>query len=168
MPFRSLAHQQRRAERTGRDGRLYVAGLSEWQSNAGKITGFDRVRYTGKAVYSVRGLKVVPGGVELTFTQPLDPATANDAQNFSGKRWNYERAEQYGSPEFSVTDPKKRGRDALTITATRLGADGRTVFVAIDDLKPVMQQSLKFNLKAEDGTVLAQEVQHTIHEMPAR
>jgi len=151
-----------------KDGQLYVAGLSEWQSNAGKITGFDRVRYTGKPVYSVRGLKVVPGGVELSFTQPLEPATANDAQNFSGKRWNYERAEHYGSPEFSISDPKKRGRDVLTITATRLGADGRTVFVAIDDLKPVMQQSLKFNLKAADGTVIAQEVQHTIHDVPAR
>jgi hypothetical protein len=149
-----------------KDGQLYVAGLSEWQSNAGKITGVDRVRYTGKPVYSVRGLKVVPGGVELTFTQPLDPAAAADPQNFSGKRWNYERAEHYGSPEFSVADVKKHGRDALTIAASRLGADGRTVFVAIDDLKPVMQQSLKFNLKAADGTVIAQEVQHTIHEVP--
>ena len=66
-----------------------------------------------------------------------------------------------------MSDPKKHGRDALQISATRLSPDGRTLFVAIDDLKPVMQQTLKFNLKAADGTVIAQEVEHTIHEVPA-
>ena len=48
-----------RAHFNPRDGQLYVAGLSEWQSNAGRTTGLDRVRYTGKPVYSVKGLKVV-------------------------------------------------------------------------------------------------------------
>jgi len=155
-----------RAKFHKQDGQLYIAGLSEWQSNAGRITGFDRVRYTGKPVYSVRGLKVVKGGVELTFTQPLDRGTASDAQNLSGKRWNYERAEHYGSPEFSVEDPRKKGRDNLNITGTKLSPDGRTLTVEIADLKPVMQQTIKFNLKAADGTAIAQEVMHTIHEVP--
>jgi hypothetical protein len=107
----------------------------EWQSNASRITGFDRVRYTGKPVYTVRGLKVVKNGVELTFTQPLDRATATDAQNVSGKRWNYARTSNYGSPEFSVADPKKRGRDNLDITATKLSPDGKTLTVEIADLQ---------------------------------
>ena len=34
------------------------------------------------------------------------------------------------------------------------------------DFKPVMQQTLRFNLKAADGTVIAQEVMHTIHQVP--
>jgi hypothetical protein len=102
----------------------------------------------------------------LTFSQPLAPDAAADLQNFSGKRWNYERAEHYGSPEFSVEDPKKHGRDPITITGTKLSPDGRTLTVAIADLKPVMQQTLKFNLKAADGTAMAQEVMHTIHAVP--
>jgi hypothetical protein len=104
--------------------------------------------------------------VQLTFTQPLAADAAADLQNFSGKRWNYERAEHYGSPEFSVEDPKKRGRDPLNITGTRLSADARTLTVQIADLKPVMQQTLKFNLRAADGTAIAQEVMHTIHARP--
>lgn len=155
-----------RAHFNPRDKQLYLAGLSEWQSNAAKPTGFDRVRYNHKPVYSVSGLRVVKGGVELTFTQPLATASASDPQNFSGKRWNYERAEHYGSPEFSVSDPAKKGRDDLSITGTRLSADGRTLTVEIADLKPVMQQSLKFNLTAADGTPIAQEIQHTIHAIP--
>lgn len=155
-----------RAKFNKQDGQLYICGLSEWQSNAGKITGFDRVRYTGKPVYSVRGLKVVKGGVELTFTQPLDRAMATDAQNVSGKRWNYERAEHYGSPEFSVQNPTKRGRDNLDITATKLSPDGKTLTVEIADFKPVMEETIKFNLKAADGTPIAQEIMHTVHVVP--
>ncbi len=148
------------------DGQLYIAGLSEWQSNAAKITGFDRVRFTGKPVYSVRGLKVVKGGVELTFTQPLDRVTASDPQNVAGKRWNYARTSSYGSPEFSVVDPKKRGRDNLDITSAKLSPDGKTLTLEIADFKPVMQQTIKFNLKAADGTDIAQEIMHTVHAIP--
>ena len=150
------------------DQQLYVAGLSEWQSNAAKQTGFDRVRYTGKPVYSVRGVKVVPGGVELSFTQPLDKASAEDLQNWSGKRWNYVRSENYGSPEIGVTDPGKKGREGINITGARLGNDGKTVTLTIENLKPVMQQSIKWDLKAADGTKIAQEIQQTIHEVPGQ
>ena len=124
------------------------------------------MRFTGKPVYSVSGLKVVKNGIQLTFTQPLDTAAAADVQNFSGKRWNYLRSETYGSPEFSVEEPTKKARDPLTITGTRLSPDGRTLTVEISDLKPVMQQSLKFHLKAADGTPISQEIQHTIHVVP--
>ncbi len=152
-----------RAHFNRKDGQLYIAGLSEWQSNAGRITGFDRVRYTGKPVYSVRGLRVLKEGVELTFTQPLAKESALDLENFSGRRWNYERAEHYGSSEFNVTEPKKHGREPIAITNSKLSDDGKTLTLTVADLKPVMQQSIKFNLKARDGTPISQEIQHTIH-----
>lgn len=150
------------------DGQLYVAGLSEWQSNAARITGFDRVRYTGKPVYSVEAVKVVPGGVQLTFTQPLDKESAEDVQNWSGKRWDYIRSENYGSPEVWVTNKDRKGRENIDITVARLSADGRTVTLTIDDFRPAMQQSLKWDLKAADGTSIVQDIQQTIHEIPAQ
>ncbi len=155
-----------RAKFNPKDGQLYVAGLQGWQTSAAKITGLDRVRYTGKPVYGVSGLKVKKNAVELTFTQPLDPAYASDVQNYSAKRWNYRRAEQYGSPEFSVSDPQKQQRDELPIQAAKLSADGKTVTLAIADLKPVMGQSIGFNLKAKDGTEINQSIQHTINVIP--
>ncbi len=147
------------------DGQLYVAGLSEWQSNAAKTTGFDRVRYTGKPVNTIRGIHAVTSGVQLTFTAPLDPASVSDLQNWSGKRWNYDRAEHYGSPEFNVKDPSKQGREPLEITGAKLSADGLTVTLSITDFKPVMQESLKWDLKAKNGASVAQEIQHTVHEV---
>jgi glucose/arabinose dehydrogenase len=149
-----------------RDGQLYVAGLRGWQSNAGQETGFDRVRHTGKPVYSASGLRVSKDGVALTFTQPLDKSIAEDTGNWSGSRWNYKRTSNYGSPKVSVADPARSGTDSLDITAAKLSADGRTVTLTITDLKPVMQQHLNFKLKAVDGTAINQQVLHTINALP--
>lgn len=148
------------------DGQLYVAGLSEWQSNAARITGFDRVRYTGKPVYSVNAIKVIPGAVELSFTQPLDKASAEDPENWSGKRWNYIRSENYGSPEVSPADPNKKGRETINITGAKLSEDGKTVRLQVQDLRPVMQQAIKWDVQARDGTRISQEIQQTIHAIP--
>ena len=159
-----------RARFNPRDGQLYVAGLSEWQSNASKPTGFDRVRYTGQKVYSVRSLKVLKNGVQLTFTQPLAPDSVADLQNWSGKRWNYERTQGYGSPEFMLTKDEsgkaRKGRDTLNIEGAQLSQDGKTVTIQIADFRPVMSETIKFNLKAADGTPVAQEVLHTVHAIP--
>jgi len=155
-----------RARFNPKDGQLYVAGLQGWQTTAARIAGLDRVRYTGKAVYSVNGLKVKKNSVELSFLQPLDPTYATDAQNYSAKRWNYERAEHYGSPEFSVANPKKQGRDDLPIQGAKLSPDGKTVTLEIADLKPVMGQSITYNLKAKDGTEISQTIHHTINAIP--
>ena len=87
-------------------------------------------------------------------------------QNYSAKRWNYQRAEDYGSPEFSVSDPQKKQRDELPIQSAKLSADGKTVTLEIADLKPVMGQSINFNLKAKDGTEINQVIQHTINAIP--
>ena len=38
-----------------------------------------------------------------------DEAAANDLQNYGIEQWNYKWTKNYGSPEFSVTDPEKKG-----------------------------------------------------------
>jgi len=152
------------------DGQLYNAGLRGWQSNAAKEGGFDRIRYTGKPVVSIAKLNVTKAGVALTFTQPLDKAAAEDAQNYSGERWNYQRTSNYGSPEFKLTKgpdgKEQRGHDKLDITAAKLSADGKTVTLAITDLQPVNQQLLKFQLKTAGGVEFKQDVLHTINVIP--
>jgi mono/diheme cytochrome c family protein len=147
------------------DGQLYVAGLAGWQTDAVAVTGFDRVRYVGSPVHTVRDLKVTSAGVALTFSHPLDPATVSP-QNFSGERWNYARTSSYGSPEFSVTEPQRRGHDRLEIVGTRLSDDQRTVTLEISDLRPVHQMLLKWKVKAQDGTSIKQSLMHTVHVVP--
>jgi mono/diheme cytochrome c family protein len=160
-----LTSSAMRGRFNARDGQLYVAGLSGWQSDAVSLTGFDRIRYTGAPVQTVRGLKVVPTGVELRFSEPLDPASV-DAQNFSGERWNYVRTKEYGSPEFSVEDPTRHGHDRLEVAAVVLGKDNQTVTLHIEDMKPVHQMLLRYNLKTLSGAAIRQSVMHTVHFVP--
>ncbi len=149
------------------DGQLYTCGLVVWQSNGAKQGAFHRVRYTGKPVNMVRDLKVRSNGVVLTFTRSLNPASATDLENYAVDRWNYDWAEHYGSPEFSVKNPKQKGHDLVTVKSAKLSADGKTLALELSDVIPVMQQRVKLSVKAADGAEVQQEVWHTIHKVPA-
>jgi hypothetical protein len=140
------------------DGQLYLCGLRGWQTEAATDACFQRVRYTGKPVYMPDGLRVRPGGIELTFTQPLDPELANDAGSFGVEQWNYHWTGNYGSDEISVKNPANKGRDPVEVKSAKLLADRKTVFLEIPDLRPVMQMLIKYDLEAEDGTVMTDEV----------
>jgi hypothetical protein len=65
-----------------------------------------------------------------------------------------------------VATPGKKGRDTVEIIGVKVSADGKAVTLQIADLKPVMQQQIKFSLKAKDGAAINQEIQHTIHVVP--
>ncbi|HEY1173228.1 MAG TPA: DUF6797 domain-containing protein [Verrucomicrobiae bacterium] len=144
-----------------KDGQLYLCGLKGWQSSATRDGGFYRVRYTGKAVQLPVAFKVTTEGLAVTFTLPLDAKSANDAENYNVERWNYRWTGGYGSPEVSVSNPEQSKHDKLEVTGAKLQADGRTVVLAIKDMKPADQIKLKFNLDGADGSSVAQEIYAT-------
>lgn len=176
------------------DGQLYLAGLRGWQSSAAKDACLQRVRYTGKPFNNVAAMKLVPKGIELTFTDPLDKTIAGDAKFYAGKEWNYLWRVDYGSKEYSAADPdfdKKvkeynalraakapgekvaevfksfvPGRDTVKITGATVSEDGKTVRLEIPELKKVMQMELKMKLKAADGTPLDLTIWNTINAVP--
>jgi hypothetical protein len=177
-----------------RDGQLYVCGLKGWQTNAARDGAFQRVRYTGKPLNSVVGLKVVKGGLELTFSDRLDPQTVN-ADAFAIQQWNYLWCSEYGSDDYKTTDPdfeKKvreynrlredrgknaaaiaalakefvKGKDTMTVKAATLSTDGKTVKLEIADVRRVMQMHIRYRLKGADGTAINQEVYNTINATP--
>lgn len=148
------------------DGQLYICGLVIWQSNGAQKGAFHRVRYTGKPVASVRDLRVKPGGVEMSFTTELDRASTEDPANWSVERWNYKWTESYGSPEFSVQEPDRKGHDTLNVKSVTLVAADR-VRMELPEIAPVMQQRVKFAIKAKSGQPVEQELWHTIHRVPA-
>jgi hypothetical protein len=152
------------------------------------------VRYTGKALNSVVGMKVVKGGLELTFSDPLDPKSV-EADAFSASWWNYLWCSEYGSDDYSAADPDffkklkeynelrenagknreriaeiaksfRKGKDKVTITGAKLSADARTVTLSTPDIKPVMQTNVKYRIKSADGTVISQEIHGTINRVP--
>jgi hypothetical protein len=70
---------------------------------------------------------VTAKGVELTFTEPLDAATANDVGSYDVEQWQYRWSKEYGSKDWSVENPTKQGRDMVEIKSAKLSADGRTL-----------------------------------------
>lgn len=142
---------------------LFLTGLRGWQTVAQKDAGFFRVRYTGKKANLPVDLKVRSGEIALTFSDPLDKTSATDTDNFNVERWNYRWTENYGSAQFKVSDPKKQGHDPMEVESASLSPDGKTVTLKINDLKPVMQMKIQYNLKAADGTQAKNVIHHTIN-----
>jgi hypothetical protein len=158
-----------RARFSPHDGQLYLSGVGGgWQTSGPKDGGLYRVRHTGKAVHLPTGFAVVPGGVRLTFANPLDRESAGDAENWGGEQWNYLWTDKYGSPDYSAKNPGKPGRDEVKIKSVSVSQDGRTVTLQLPDLQPVMQMMIQYNLKAADGAEVEQELYATINEVPKR
>ncbi len=148
------------------DGQLYLCGLNGWQSKAAKDGGFYRVRFTGESVHMPVELHVRPDEIELRFTDALDLKSATDPENFSIEEWNYKWTSKYGSEEFSAKSNGLLGHDKKEIESCWLSADGKSVFLSIPHLKPVMQMKIEYNIDAADGFSMHQEIYNTINAVP--
>jgi hypothetical protein len=143
-----------------------VAGLRGWSSLAAKDCAFQRVRYAGTPVNLPVKVATRKGGMDVTFTSPLDAASVADPENIGAVAFNVIRTAGYGSPEFSIEDPKRQRRDPVEIKSSVLKEDGRTVALEIPGLKPVTNLVIKFRLKAADGSPVALELDYTLHIVP--
>ena len=143
-----------------------VCGLRGWQTAGVRDGALQRVRVTGKPFRTVEAMAVTKTGIALTFTDPLDPETAADAGNYAVQQWNYEVSAKYGSPDLSVADPKKKGRDSLDVTTAKLSPDGKTVTLELPKLKPVMQMGIKVRIRTADNAPLSLDFYLTINRVP--
>ena len=142
---------------------LFLSALRGWQSSASRDGGLYRVRYTGKPAYLATALHVQNEGISLTFSEPLDPATATDVDNYTLEQWNYRWTGSYGSPHFKVSKPSEQGHDEIDVDEAVLSDDGRTVTLKIAGLRPVMQMKIQYSQKAKDGQPVKGEIYNTIN-----
>jgi glucose/arabinose dehydrogenase len=109
-------------------GALFVGGTNRgWGSRGNQPFAIERLDWTGKVPFEIRTMRVVPEGFELTFTQPLDAATARDPASYELSTYTYIYREQYGSPEVDHTEP--------TIEAIEVDQAGQRVTLTIDGLQ---------------------------------
>jgi mono/diheme cytochrome c family protein len=148
------------------DGQLYVSGLRGWQTRAIRDGCFQRVRYTGGPVHLPTEVKTYQNGIQLTFTEPLDPDTATDPDNYFVSQWNYLWSAAYGSPDFSVERPQEQGRDEVAVVSATLLEDGRSVFLEMLDRRPVNQMVIDYALQSAAGQSFRGKYAHTINREP--
>ena len=167
----SLTSSAMRGRFDPRDGQLYVSGFQGWQTTAAREGGFHRIRYTGKPLTFPVNMQTCEGGVYLTFDTKLDEELATDPTSYGIEIWNYVYSQNYGSPEVSLEFPDrkveqgKRNRDVLAVRSAKLSADGKTVFLDVPGIRPVMQMRISYNLDAADGALLKGDVYNTIHAL---
>lgn len=150
------------------DGQLYIAGLRGWQTTAARDAGFQRVRYTGAKVNMPTQLHVKPDGIELSFTAPLDAASAADPSNYAVEQWNLLWSSAYGSDHYSVAEPKEKAHDAVEVEKVTLSADRKSVFLKLEEVVPVMQMKIQMKLKSADGAAMDFSIYNTINQVPKK
>ena len=147
------------------DHQLYLTGLRGWQTTAAKDACFQRVRFTGKPVYLPTEMHVMEDGIKVTFTSALDKTAATDIDNYAVEQWNYLWTSDYGSPEVSVEDPTVKERDPVDVESVELLPDGKSIFIKMPDIKPVMSMKIQYKIKAADGTAMDSAIFNTINKI---
>ncbi|MCP5538584.1 MAG: heme-binding domain-containing protein [Akkermansiaceae bacterium] len=125
------------------DGQLYVVGAQGWGNYGTRDGSLQRVRFTGaKAAFPYPiAYETHDNGILLTFAGPVTDAVA-DAGRWFAQQWNYVYGPAYGSPEYSVRDPRSPGHDPLEIRSVHRLGDGSRLFVEIPQLLPSSQLHL--------------------------
>jgi len=93
------------------NGHLYTCGLYAWAGNRQTEGGFYRVRATGKASWVPIGLHARTNGMEIQFSDALDPGLANDPKSLRRQSLSLKRSADYGSKhidEHSLTSRAQR------------------------------------------------------------
>jgi hypothetical protein len=65
-------------------------------------------------------------GFTITFTQPIDPASAADVKSWNLSTWHYKYGRQYGSPDLD--------KQAAKITVVKLSPDHTQATLSVEDL----------------------------------
>jgi len=163
----SLAHNLAFAPLNGAvnpiDGQLYVTGFQIFGTTANRISGLARLRYTGAPSTLPREIVPMDKGVLLRFGVRLEPKRAADPASYSAERWNYARTANYGSPHFKLDGSK--GQDSMRPSSAYLSRDGKSVFIGLPDMKPVMQMRLGWALATRDGADFEQNAYFTPYEL---
>lgn len=133
------------------DGHLYLSGLKGWQTVGLADGSFQRVRYTDRNLFLPTDFSVHKNGLKLTFNAPLKKDLAEDLGSYNAEMWNYLWSKNYGSDDYSVINPDKKGRDPLAVKSATLLPDGKTVFLKMPGIRKAHQVALQYNLTTTKG-----------------
>lgn len=142
------------------DGSLFVGGTDRgWGARGGKPFSLERLRWSGKTPFEVHEMRAKPDGFELTFTQPVDPATAGDLQSYRFENYTYIYQSNYGSPEVDKATPP--------IEAATVAPDGLSVRLKVA-LTPGHVHELKLpGVRSKTGESLLHAVgYYWLNEIP--
>jgi len=130
----------------GEDGVLFAGETARgWGSVGPKQFGLERLNWTGQVPFEIKEVRAQPDGFVLTFTQPVDRATAEKPESYSigGFTYLYHRA--YGSSPVN--------RLACPVRKVLVAPDGLSVRIAALCLREGYVHEIKApGVRAQGGT----------------
>lgn len=109
------------------DGSAFVGGTDRgWGARGGKPFALQRLVWRGVTPFEIHEMHAKSDGFELTFTEPVNPATASAVSSYKIQTYTYIYQSNYGSPEVDKTTP--------SIQSITLAPDHKSVRLKIDGL----------------------------------
>jgi hypothetical protein len=139
---------------------MFTGGSNRgWGAKGGKDNSFERVNWTGKVPFEIHEMRARQDGFELTFTEPVDKATARP-ESFTMEAFTYDYAKKYGSPEVDKVTPK--------ISLSSVSEDGKSLVLKVEPMTKGHVHALKVTgLKDLTGKgLLHPEAYYTLNEIP--
>lgn len=161
IPFRSGFLSGLIGGRMDAEGRIYVGGSDRgWGARGGKPYCFEKVEWTGKVPFEMHEVRAKPDGFEITFTEPVDAASAADGKSYTLRAFTYAYREDYGGPEIDEVLPK--------ITKIEVAPDNKSVRLTLDKLTQGHIHELHLDgVKSKQGQPLLHSVgYYTLNEIP--
>lgn len=146
----------------GIDGSMFGGMTSRgWGSTGTDLFGLQRMIWSGETPFEMAEVHAMTDGFEITFTIPVDVATATQAASYDINSFNYQYHHFYGSP---VIENK-----AHAIKAILISDDAKKVRLVLDEARRFYIHEIKpKGVKSTNGDLLLHDVgYYTLNNIPA-
>ena len=142
-------------------GYLVTGGTNRgWPVRGNRHFVLERLEWTGRTPFEIERIVIQPDGFLVTFTKPVDRATATAIANYRLQTYTHIYQEFYGSPEVDQTTPR--------IAAATLADDGRSVRLVVAGV--VAGHVHEFDLSGvrsqDGGDLLHTKAYYTVNRIP--
>jgi len=144
----------------GKPGTLFVGGSSRGWGGGRKPWGLQRMEWSGDTPFEIHEMRAMPDGFELTFTQPVDEATASNVDSYQMTIWTHNYYERYGDDQ--------QDKHEIKVERAKVSADGRSVRLIIPDCQPYYIHHLESpGVRSVEGLpLLHSDAYYTLNKIP--
>lgn len=145
----------------GSDGSMFVGMTSRgWGATGRAPYGLQRLSWNGETPFEMKTVEARPDGFEITFTQPVDLATAKSGASYAITRFTYQYHHNYGGPIINA--------GPCPVKAIEVSADRMRVRLVVDSLKLGYIHEIKAEgvLSAARNTLLHDFGYYTLNQIP--
>lgn len=148
----------------GPDSALYVGGIGSsgnWQHTGRNWYGLQRLKYNGQPAFEMLAVRARANGLEVEFTEPLEPGTGWDPAAYTVQQWWYLPTHEYGGP--------KKDLETLSVRSASVSEDRRRVFLELPGMKAGHVLYLRLPsgwISAEGRELWSTEAWYTMNAIP--